>query len=279
MAYLLAEREGWDTRSLKFEILTDFKGLRKGVNDSSAAFFMWEHFTTKPYWAEAHEVKHMGDIPTPWPCFMMAARKGWVDAHLDEVRALLHVVRCTCGQFKAEPAASVPEVSAHNGLALADAQSWFDTVQFAQCGALQGAVLPAVVAALHRVGVLSESEAAAGTSACLVHPLLMQLQDAPVLGTAEPSSCSAHTATLPPPAISMESPQPPPSPPGEHQRADGTPSLVHAAGGQAFHSMAEYQLWVGAKRSALAVVLGHMAAYGGVPTGAHTGAMPQQVGI
>lgn len=32
---------------------------------------MWEHFMTKPFWIK-DEVKHVGDITTPWPCFMLA---------------------------------------------------------------------------------------------------------------------------------------------------------------------------------------------------------------
>ncbi len=277
MAYLLAEREGWDTAHLEFNVLTDFVGLRRGVNDLSASFFMWEHFTTKPFWAQAAEVKHMGDIPTPWPCFMMAARRGWVNSNQAAVQSLLGVIRHTCAQFKAAPDASAAEVSAHYGLALSDARTWFDTVHFAQSGALQSSVLPEVVAALRRVGVLTEEQAAAGTNENLVHGELIELQDAPVQGTAEAYSGGADgtDVTSPPPPLSPPpTPQAPDTSVGHRRRSshDSDAYVIYAAGGIGFHTLEEYDAWLERKRSALATVMGHLAQYGGVAALHDTGA-------
>ena len=80
MASVLAEERGWDikpttssaTGGMKPVVLGPFKDLRDGVNDKSADFFMWEHFTTKPFWTSTsaggkRELKHVGEIYTPWP--------------------------------------------------------------------------------------------------------------------------------------------------------------------------------------------------------------------
>jgi len=274
MAYLLAEREGWDTKKLDFNVLTDFKGLRRGVNDLSASFFMWEHFTTKPFWAEAHEVKHMGDIPTPWPCFMMAARRGWVQQHTDAVHTLLAVVRHTCGQFKADPEATAAEVSAHYGLALADARTWFDTVHFTQSGALQQSVLPDVVSALRRVGVLSAEQAEAGTAEALVHPDFVHLQNSPVFGTEGHLGDGTDVPSSPLPPHTPTAVAPPDTSVGHRRRSshDSDAYVIYAAGGIGFHTLQEYDAWLEGKRSALATVMGHLAAHGGVPALHQTGA-------
>lgn len=79
MAFVLAQQEGWlrQTKDQKSEGLSliplgPFKDLRDGVTSSSADFFMWEHFTTKPWFdGEETELKKIGEIYTPWPSWLL----------------------------------------------------------------------------------------------------------------------------------------------------------------------------------------------------------------
>lgn len=80
MAYVLAQQEGWlhqggaDSKDLTLVPLGPFKDLRDGVTSSSADFFMWEHFTTKPWFhAPDSELKKIGEIYTPWPSWHITA--------------------------------------------------------------------------------------------------------------------------------------------------------------------------------------------------------------
>ncbi|EXJ60871.1 alpha 1,3-glucosidase [Cladophialophora yegresii CBS 114405] len=81
MAFVLAQQEGWlhQSKDQKSEGLTlvplgPFKDLRDGVTSSAADFFMWEHFTTKPWFhGEGTELKKIGEIYTPWPSWHIAA--------------------------------------------------------------------------------------------------------------------------------------------------------------------------------------------------------------
>lgn len=81
MAFVLAQQQGWlqPTSDSKSEDLTivplgPFGDLRNGVTNSTADFFMWEHFTTKPYFhAEDSPLKKIGEIYTPWPSWHIAA--------------------------------------------------------------------------------------------------------------------------------------------------------------------------------------------------------------
>ncbi|EHY55297.1 hypothetical protein HRR83_009098 [Exophiala dermatitidis] len=83
MAFVLAQQEGWlyQTKDSKSEGLTivplgPFKDLRDGVTSSTADFFMWEHFTTKPYFhGEDTPLKKIGEIYTPWPSWHIAASR------------------------------------------------------------------------------------------------------------------------------------------------------------------------------------------------------------
>ncbi|KAK5953452.1 hypothetical protein OHC33_005396 [Knufia fluminis] len=86
MAFVLADQKGWlrqgkDTKSegLVINPLGPFKDLRDGVTGAggqgaTADFFMWEHFTTKPYFdGDKTPLKHIGEIYTPWPSWHIAA--------------------------------------------------------------------------------------------------------------------------------------------------------------------------------------------------------------
>lgn len=77
MAFVLAQQQGWlqqTSEALNVVPLGPFKDLRDGVTTSTADFFMWEHFTTKPYFhASDSPLKKIGEIYTPWPSWHIAA--------------------------------------------------------------------------------------------------------------------------------------------------------------------------------------------------------------
>lgn len=89
MSFVLAQQQGWNADSLITVPLGPFGDLRNGVTgqnearpnqapNPTAEFFMWEHFTTKPYFHPTTEkpnppLKKIGEIFTPWPSWMIVA--------------------------------------------------------------------------------------------------------------------------------------------------------------------------------------------------------------
>ncbi|KAJ5148929.1 hypothetical protein N7448_000507 [Penicillium atrosanguineum] len=89
MSFVLAQQQGWKSDSLTSVVLGPFGALRNGVTgqdeaqpdqapNPTAEFFMWEHFTTKPYFHPTSEkpnppLKNVGEIFTPWPSWMIVA--------------------------------------------------------------------------------------------------------------------------------------------------------------------------------------------------------------
>lgn len=89
MSYVLAQQQGWKADSLTSVPLGPFGALRNGVTgkdeekpdqppNPTAEFFMWEEFTTKPYFHVTAEkpnppLKKIGEIYTPWPSWMIVA--------------------------------------------------------------------------------------------------------------------------------------------------------------------------------------------------------------
>lgn len=91
MSFVLAQQQSWQPDSLQPIPLGPFQSLRNGVTGydeankattsepkPQAEFFMWEHFTTKPYFAptptsQSPPLKKIGEIYTPWPSWMIVA--------------------------------------------------------------------------------------------------------------------------------------------------------------------------------------------------------------
>lgn len=89
MSFVLAQQQGWKADSLTTVPLGPFGDLRNGVTgqneaqssqapNPTAEFFMWEHFTTKPFFHPTTEkpnppLKKIGEIFTPWPSWMIVA--------------------------------------------------------------------------------------------------------------------------------------------------------------------------------------------------------------
>ncbi|KAL1970774.1 hypothetical protein VTN77DRAFT_2608 [Rasamsonia byssochlamydoides] len=88
MSFVLQQQQGWSEDALQTVALGPFGALRDGVapfreepkreGHPAAEFFMWEHFTTKPYFHPNElkpnpPLKKIGEIYTPWPSWLIVA--------------------------------------------------------------------------------------------------------------------------------------------------------------------------------------------------------------
>ena len=91
MAFLLSEREGWDSDKLKFEVVGDLEGAKEAFKGQEPKIFLWEKFTTKPL-VDQGLFKRIGEIPTPWPCFVIVASEKIMNQQPDVVKKLRDLV-------------------------------------------------------------------------------------------------------------------------------------------------------------------------------------------
>lgn len=99
MAYVNAQNQGWNTENLKFEVIKNLDGAVKGLKEGKGDYFMWEHFTTKPY-VDNGTFRRIADCPTPWPCFVIAATDNALNTKLPQIKELLHIINNTTTSFK-----------------------------------------------------------------------------------------------------------------------------------------------------------------------------------
>lgn len=99
MAIVNAFNQGWDIKSLNYKVVNDINGGIDALTNGEADYFMWEHFTTKPY-VDNGILYRVGNCPTPWPCFVIAARNEVIEKHPNELRNILEVINKKTQHFK-----------------------------------------------------------------------------------------------------------------------------------------------------------------------------------
>ena len=130
MAYVHAQHKGWDTSHLKFEIINNLEGAIDGLTEGKADYFIWEHFTTKPI-VDKGVFRRLGDCPTPWPCFVIAATDKFMKEKSGILKHILEVINLYTSEFKQIP--SIDRTLANGyGIQLKDVQKWLSITQWSQ---------------------------------------------------------------------------------------------------------------------------------------------------
>ncbi len=164
MGFVLADTHGWlntttassSSSSPPFEIipLQTFANLRDAVNNGSADFFMWEHFTSKRYYDNG-EIKRIGEIYTPWPSWHIVARSEVVgDERLDE---MMEKLNSGVAYFEENQEEAVRYISRELDYEEGDAREWLGTVRFAKdVRGVRGSVVEKTVEVLRKAGVVGK---------------------------------------------------------------------------------------------------------------------------
>ncbi|WP_026950147.1 type 2 periplasmic-binding domain-containing protein [Algoriphagus mannitolivorans] len=74
MAMVLADAKGWKKNSLTFELVGNLDGAKEAFDSGSPGMFLWEKYTTTPE-VKAGSMKRIGEIPSPWPCFVFVVNE------------------------------------------------------------------------------------------------------------------------------------------------------------------------------------------------------------
>ncbi|EDQ86431.1 uncharacterized protein MONBRDRAFT_33828, partial [Monosiga brevicollis MX1] len=148
MAYVLAIHRGWNPETdVKFAVKGNITQLCEGVNDLSTDAFLWETFTTKPY-HDNGTVRRIGEVTTPWPCFMLAATTTTIDDKLPQIQAALAAVHEAATLFHAEEATMPTQIAEKYGLKPEDAAAWYQGVRITAERFISEAALDRAVEAL-----------------------------------------------------------------------------------------------------------------------------------
>ncbi|MBU3682386.1 MAG: ABC transporter substrate-binding protein [Flavobacterium sp.] len=129
MTYVNAKNHDWDSL-IDFEIVHTIDGAVEALSKQQADYFMWEHFMTKPL-VDQGIFRHLGDCPTPWPCFVIAARKDFLKSHTFEVTKLLELINSQIQGFKKQDCLA-ERIAARYQLQETDTKIWLEKTEWAQ---------------------------------------------------------------------------------------------------------------------------------------------------
>lgn len=130
MAYVNAKNEAWDTDALHFEVIDNLEGAVKALTDGQADYFMWEHFTTKPL-VDNGVFRRLGDCPTPWPCFVIAATDNFIGENTAVLAHILETINGYTDEFKQIP--SIDRTLANRyGQQVSDIRDWLSITEWSQ---------------------------------------------------------------------------------------------------------------------------------------------------
>lgn len=130
MSYVNAKNQNWDIANLKFKVVDTIQGAVDALTFGEADYFMWEHFTTKPL-VDKGVFRRVDDCPTPWPCFVIAAREEFINSHNTELKNTLDIINSKTKIFK--QIAAIDKTLAKNyDQKLEDIQKWLSITTWSQ---------------------------------------------------------------------------------------------------------------------------------------------------
>lgn len=156
MAYVLCKQLGYIPQASDFVVVNDLEGAREALVNKEAEVFLWEKYMTMPL-VDAGYFNRIGEIPTPWPGFVIAANENTCREREKELRRLLEVMRTACGDFMMHPDA-FELIAGKYSLKKDKMFEWFQITEWETSEQIHGDMLYATLQTLENVGIISTYE-------------------------------------------------------------------------------------------------------------------------
>lgn len=156
MAHVMANSRGWTLpKDAPVKVVGPLDGARKAMAAEEIDAWLWEKFTTK-HLVDSGEWDIIGEVPTPWPCFLFVASRQSLATKSEDIRSMVEVTRGVCEEFKANSGGStVGYVAQNHKLSEEDATEWLNGTEWACDLEVQVRTLNSTQQALGVIGQLN----------------------------------------------------------------------------------------------------------------------------
>jgi len=124
MSYVLAKREGWNSENLDFKTVNNLPGALEVMTSEKPEMFLWEKYTTKP-WVDTKQMKRIGEVPSPWPCFAIIASNKALAEFGELIFQLRDLVYVASQKLQSDSNSVIGEISRNYELSEIDVKEWF----------------------------------------------------------------------------------------------------------------------------------------------------------
>lgn len=152
MGLALAKRERWNPDELSFEIVGNMDGAKAAMDAGHEGIFLWEKYTTAPM-VKNGTMKRIGEIPSPWPCFVMVAS----NKALEEFGSLIFQLRDRVYALSAELMENEEKsrtLASFYHLDQADVEKWLDQTRWCISAKISRSELENAMEAMQELGIL-----------------------------------------------------------------------------------------------------------------------------
>ncbi|RAI84934.1 type 2 periplasmic-binding domain-containing protein [Algoriphagus yeomjeoni] len=154
MSYVLAKREGWDADMLQFKIVNNLTGALAEMTPEKPEMFLWEKYTTKP-WVESKQMKRIGEVPSPWPCFAIIATNKAIAKFGDLIFKLRDLVYSESKSLQTN-SSTIADIAINYALDVNDVKEWFAQTSWATEPELSRSQLNQAMKMMKELGIISE---------------------------------------------------------------------------------------------------------------------------
>jgi ABC-type nitrate/sulfonate/bicarbonate transport system substrate-binding protein len=154
MAFVHARQRGWDPKALQLVLIGDLNGARESFRKAESDAFMWEKAMTQPL-VDRGEFRRVGECPTPWPCFVIAARREVIDSQPEALGRMLEVIRQESQAFK-NSLDVVSLVGERYGIQPTDVSAWLAHTHWADGEGLSSDLLQHVMQTLLELDIIPQ---------------------------------------------------------------------------------------------------------------------------
>jgi sulfonate transport system substrate-binding protein len=152
---LISSQQGWkEDVDFKIKSLGHLGSLIAGLRSGA---LVWEPFSIKSLIDITGDIKSIGDVIPPWPCFMVAERTSFLQdkKYSDQIKGLLSSFQEAAMIFHQYKAYSIEIISKNYKLSQEDSKRWFESVKYSVTGKISHKALQEVVTTLLKTGTIS----------------------------------------------------------------------------------------------------------------------------
>jgi ABC-type nitrate/sulfonate/bicarbonate transport system substrate-binding protein len=152
MGLVLAERENWNAENLDFKIVDNLPGALKAMDPAFPELFLWEKYTSKP-WVDKGDFKRIGEVPSPWPCFVIVATNASLLEYGPVISELRNLVYEISSKLQDDPK-TVIQIANKYHLDDPDVREWLSQTKWATSEIISRKEMDVAMEYMKKLGIL-----------------------------------------------------------------------------------------------------------------------------